>query len=219
MPQIPIRIPGDDRLLFTLCVQCAKKFKVNNTKKFEDYNCPHSEKERAFTATLTHLELKEALIQGYKVTHVYRAWQYNEWSTTLFRQYVQLLMKLKVESSDFPAGVDTEEDKQSFSKEYKQNLEIDIDIAKVRLNAGLRYISKILLNSLWGKFSQRNSLTKTLVISNPSEFFELVFDDRKEISQIIPVSEQTVRVTYRDKGDFIKENETSNIVVSLFTTR
>jgi hypothetical protein len=72
---------------------------------------------------------------------------------------------------------------------------------------------------LWGKFSQRNSLTKTEVINTPAEFFELVFNQKHEVSQIIPVSDEVVRVTYREKNDYVKENEASNIVVSLFTTR
>jgi hypothetical protein len=141
LPRIPIRIPGDDRLLFTLCIPCAKKFKEENTKQFDDYICPHSDKERAFTATLTHLELKEALCHNYKVTHLYRAWHYENWSDSLFKGYVQLLMKLKIESSDFPSGVVTDEDKENFAKEYKMKLGIDIDITNVALNPGMRFIS------------------------------------------------------------------------------
>lgn len=80
-------------------------------------------------------------MHGYTITDVYRVWQYDEWTSTLFRHYVQLLMKLKVESSDFPAGVESAEDKEAFAQEYKEKLGIDIDIARVKLNPGLRYIS------------------------------------------------------------------------------
>jgi hypothetical protein len=141
LPQIPTRIPGDDRLLFTLCIPCAKKFKEENTKKYDNYVCPHSDKERAFTATLTHLELKEALFYDYKVTHCYRAWHYENWSDSLFKGYVQLLMKLKIESSDFPSGITTQEEKEKFAKDYKEMLGIEIDISKVALNPGMRFIS------------------------------------------------------------------------------
>lgn len=141
LPQIPIRIPGDDRLLFTLCIPCAKKFKEENTKQFDKYICPHSDRERAFTATLTHIELKEALFHDYKVTHLYRAWHYRDWSVSLFKGYVQLLMKLKIESSDFPSGVSTEEEKSSFALKYKEKLGIEIDVTTVGLNPGMRYLS------------------------------------------------------------------------------
>jgi hypothetical protein len=56
-------------------------------------------------------------------------------------------------------------------------------------------------------------------MSSAPDFFNLVFDQRHEISQVIPVSTETIRVTYRDKTDYVRENECSNIVASLFTTR
>lgn len=116
-------------------------FKKGNTKQFDNYSCPHNDKERAFTATLTHLELKEALMYDYRVTNVYRIWHYDQWSETIFRKYVQLLMKLKVESSDFPLGVATEQDKQKFAKEYMDKMGINIEIENVKFNPGLRFIS------------------------------------------------------------------------------
>lgn len=41
---------------------------------------------------------------------------------------------------------------------------------------------------------------------------------KHEISQIIPISQHVLRVSYRIVNDFIRENETSNIIVSLFIT-
>lgn len=148
LPQIPVRIPGDKRLLFTLCVPCSKKFKDENTKMFDEYSCPHTEEERAFTTTLTSIELKEALLHGYRVSHIYRAWNYDEWSEDLFRGYVQMLMKLKIESSDFPPGVISNENKKAFAAEYKKELGIDVDIHKIKLNTGMRFISVWLVNNL-----------------------------------------------------------------------
>jgi hypothetical protein len=127
--------------LFTLCIPCAKKFKDKNTRVFNEYECPHNDDKRAFTTTLTSIELKEAIYQGYRVTHIYRVWNYDEWSSTIFRGYVQLLMTLKIESSEFPSGVITDEDKLTFAKEYQEKLGINIDISKVQLNPGMRFIS------------------------------------------------------------------------------
>ena len=140
-------------------------------------------------------------------------------------------MKLKIENSEFPEGVTTDEENKMFAKEYLDNLGIQIDVDKVGLNPGLRYISKILLSkiwyinyiffyldSLWGKFSQRNSLLKTVIFNRPDEFYKLSYDSRIEISQIIPVNQDTIRATYRDKLEYVQENEISNIVISLFTT-
>ena len=45
-----------------------------------------------------------------------------------------------------------------------------------------------------------------------------ILNPKHEISQIIPVSQHVLRVSYRIVNDYIRENETSNIIVSLFTT-
>ena len=79
-------------------------------------------------------------------------------------------MKIKVESSGFPPDVQIIEEKLAFVKEYKDKLGIEIDIDKVSFNPGLRHISKLALNSLWGKFIHRNNLCKYEVFSNPADY-------------------------------------------------
>uniref|UniRef100_A0A914H7D8 DNA-directed DNA polymerase n=1 Tax=Globodera rostochiensis TaxID=31243 RepID=A0A914H7D8_GLORO len=73
-----------------------------------------------------------------------------------------------------------------------------IDLEKVKKNAGLRYISKLMLNSLWGKFSMRNSLCKNKVIDQASEFYGLVCDHKIEIHDIVEYSDGAIRVVYKD---------------------
>lgn len=70
IPVLPLRI--DDRLLFLSCYRCARQFKTANTRK--NHKCTHSDKERAFVSTVTHIELQEALNRGYKVDRFHRAW-------------------------------------------------------------------------------------------------------------------------------------------------
>ena len=103
--------------------------------------------------------------------------------------------------------------------EYKERLGIDIDLNGVTFNPGLRYISKLLLNSLWGKFGQRNNLSKTCLLKAPADYFSLVLDKKIDIAQIMPVGEEMMRVTYREKDSYIRENACSNVVVALYTTR
>ena len=68
------------------------------------------------------------------------------------------------------------------------------------------------------KFSQRNNLCKCEVFSNPADYMACVLNPKYEISQIIPVSKDVVRVSYRSVNDYVKENDTSNIVLSLYIT-
>jgi hypothetical protein len=103
--------------------------------------------------------------------------------------------------------------------EYKERLGIDIDLESVTLNPGLRYISKLLLNSLWGKFGQRNNLTKTTIVNSPAAYYDVVLDKRNDIRQILPVSSEIFRITYAPRRAYIEEHGASNVVVALWTTR
>ena len=73
--------------------------------------------------------------------------------------------------------------------------------------------------SLWGKFSQRNTLCKNKVFNSACEFLDLVINPIIEIHQLLPVSQEVLRVSYADRKEYIRENSTSNIIVSLWTTR
>jgi hypothetical protein len=103
--------------------------------------------------------------------------------------------------------------------EYKERLGIDIDLNSVTFNPGLRYISKLLLNSLWGKFGQRNNLVKTLIVNSPADYYDIVFDKRNVVKQLLPVSSEIFRISYLPKKAYIEEHGASNVVVALWTTR
>src|SRR6187397_2397791 len=84
--------------------------------RMNDYKCCHTVEERQFISTCTHLELNCALNSGYKVTKIFRAmtWKDNQWSNDIFTSYISEFMKIKIESSGYPEGIETEEEKLLF---------------------------------------------------------------------------------------------------------
>lgn len=58
---------------------------------------------------------------------------------------------MKVEKSDYPDDVITEEDKIKFIAEYEEREHIKLDSKEIEKNVGLRELAKLMLNSLWGK--------------------------------------------------------------------
>jgi hypothetical protein len=74
------------------------------------------------------------------------------------------------------------------------------------------------LNSLWGRFSLRNNLSKSKIIENPAEFLQLLDDYTIEIAGIEQLNEEAILVTWITKDEYIVENPTSSIVISLWTT-
>jgi len=110
-----MRLPEEKRLVFPLCKKCAITLsKNNNIVDREQHRCRHTDEERSFSTTTTHIELAAALERGYKVTKLYRAWHYANWAleeNSLFKNYVLQFLKIKIESSPFPSGLETEEQK------------------------------------------------------------------------------------------------------------
>lgn len=127
-------------------------------------------------------------------------------------------LRLKVEADGWPPNVHTEEEKDKYIREYKEKFDIDIDKNNVKKNSAFRFICKLKLNSLWGRFSLRNTLSKTLVSDDPLEIDKIMSGDIYEVSSIDLLDKNKVMMVYNNKKDFIVENDASNIILSLWTT-
>uniref|UniRef100_A0A183C7T1 DNA-directed DNA polymerase n=1 Tax=Globodera pallida TaxID=36090 RepID=A0A183C7T1_GLOPA len=89
---------------------------------------------------------------------------------------------------------------------------------RIKYNAGLRYVAKLCLNSLWGRFALRNRLTKTEIIDNHADLAKLLNDDKIEISSIDQLTEKFWMVCYKAKDEHVVEHDTSNVALALWTT-
>ena len=69
-----------------------------------------------------------------------------------------------------------------------------------------------------GKFAQRSNLTKTKMVTEPKEFFDLLYSSEFEASDARLVNDGTVEVHYSNVGEFAEQNNKVNIVVAAFTT-
>ncbi|KAH7697877.1 hypothetical protein AAVH_35036 [Aphelenchoides avenae] len=228
-PVLPAKF--DDRLLFPLCRTCAIDYEKKSTR-VDGYRCTHTDAQRSFACTVTHLELMEALRRGYKVKYFDRAWHWERWSADVFKPYVRQFMKLKIEASGYPDDVATDAQKQRFIEENERVYGIKLDPNSIRKNKAKRQIAKLCLNrsckrsgkhlfdyfGLWGRFSMRNNLAKTVITTKPDVFCDIAYDDRLVLNTVEMVSEEAVHLTYAHKKDFVEEAPSSNIFVSLFMT-
>uniref|UniRef100_A0A183CJ26 DNA-directed DNA polymerase n=1 Tax=Globodera pallida TaxID=36090 RepID=A0A183CJ26_GLOPA len=122
--------------------------------------CEHSEEERALLGTFTSIELRKALELGYKI---------------------------KVEASGWPPEVKTEEEKQAFIDMYRGKYGIYLERENMKKNPGLRLIAKLGLNSLWGKFAMRNTLSTTEIVRTMERWMELCRDDTIEFRKPVKI--------------------------------
>lgn len=136
----------------------------------------------------------------------------------LFDRYVNAFLKLKVEASGWPEGLDTEEEQMAFAARYLAEEGIELDPRAVGYNEGLRFIAKLLLNSLWGKLAQRHNMMKIVYTTTPQEFWAILADDTNEVIDIAHLSEHTDRVAFRKKAAFLEAPYTNNVPVAAFVT-
>ena len=207
-PVLPQRIKVDsyEMLVFTLCKACAETMNQNK--------CEHSDNERSFIGTWTSDEINKAIEKGYKVIRTYEVWHFDKSTNDLFKGYIRRFMKIKLESSKY--NFKTKEEEANFKLKIKKSL--DIDIEKFKFNAGLRSISKLCLNSLWGKFGKRFNMSQTKYVTEVSEFYEILLDDKLDNTNIQFINDDMVQMTYNFKDPFVDNSKNTNVYIACFTT-
>ena len=121
-------------------------------------------------------------------------------------------MKIKLESGKY--DFKTKEEETNFKLKIKKSLNIE----NFEFNAGLRSISKLCLNSLWGNFGQRSNMSQTKYITEVSEFYELLLDDKLDNLNIQFINDDVVQMTYNFKDQFVDNSKNTNIYIACFTT-
>ena len=129
-------------------------------------------------------------------------------------------MKLKQQASGWPTECDTEEKKRNYLHEYQTQQDIQLDPNQIEKN--LAYVPwlhvKLMLNSFWGKFGQRPNQTQVSSCTKPSEFFQIITDDRQVIHRIEIVNEHMVEVFHNFQEKTIPVQTNVNIFIACFTT-
>ena len=87
--------------------------------------------------------------------------QYNPLTKSggLFTSYVNYMLKIKQEASGYPAWVESEEEKDRYIQDYYDKEGIRLDKNNIKSNSGLKALSKLLLNSQWGRYAKQTLKT------------------------------------------------------------
>lgn len=215
-PVLPIKLNG--KLLFTLCFTCAK-YNLNM--------CNHTDEERELSGTWVSHELIEAIKFGYKIKSIKTVWH---WETTskifqngIFTEYIDLFLKYKQESSGFPNYI--EQETNSFKKEqliveyinrFEQHESIKLDRSKIKINEGIRSMSKLMLNSFWGKYAQNPDKVHYKLLNSHSELMNYILNDKYKIQKMI-FNDNLCQLYYKNNDlDYI--NTLGNVVIGAFVT-
>ena len=186
-------------------------------------------------------EVYVALDMGYKIKKIYEIRHFREGTSELFKGYVAKFLKIKQEASDYPAWVSapdeinipnpniyfkeiqdylkiTEEERQDlYINQYEEHQGILLDKRKIKFNPGLRAIAKLCLNSLWGKFGQRTNMGRCEIISDNSEFFDILYNEQYENIQWETIGDK-IQISYQFKDEYVKNDYNTNMAIACFTT-
>jgi len=118
---------------------------------------------------LTSVEFKEALNQGYRASQIYRVDMYKS-SRDLFKTYIQTFLRLKILSSKLPFSENTpQEEKEAYFRTVEEKYGFRISESDFEENSAIRSLAKLLLNSLWGKFGEKQDRPQTQYFLNAKE--------------------------------------------------
>lgn len=100
----------------------------------------------------------------------------------------------------------------------KKKEEIKINSNSVNFNPGLRSVAKLCLNSLWGKFGQRENRPKTEVVSEPKRLTELLCHPEIEVNGILPVNNDILYISWQWRDILAAPSPSTSILIAAFTT-
>ena len=136
----------------------------------------------------------------------------------MFAKCVDKFLKIKTEASGWPFWCVDEATKQKFLDEVKEREGIQLDASNMISNPGRKAVSKLMLNSFWGKFGMRDTLSKTEFIHSPKRYFELLSSSHLKIQDIHLVTDKCAMITSSTEEAFNEGNETSNLAIAALTT-
>ena len=214
-PVLPVRI--GEKLTFPLCSTCVKEEQKKPLLQRSKV-CPHSREERVLLGTWCTPEIEEARRRGYELLDIHEVWDFEKSEGGLFADYVDAWLKIKTEASGWPSDCVTEEKKRDYLERFEEREGISLEYSKVKPNPGLKATAKLMLNSFWGKFGQRENLPQTEQCTNPDQLYKLIDDDTLEVQNIRFCTEDVLEVLYVFKEDTVIPNNCTNVFVAAFTT-
>ena len=110
----------DGKLMFLLCKACAMCGKIQRT------SCCHDEKEQSWVDTYTSIDMKRALLVGYKVVRYFEIWHYAMVGKKFFKDFILNIVKRKVECSRFLLSCVTKDPHKDYLKQLREQSGIEM---------------------------------------------------------------------------------------------
>ncbi|XP_054272648.1 uncharacterized protein LOC128992928 [Macrosteles quadrilineatus] len=210
-PVLPAKM--NDKLMFVLCATCGETQNQNN--------CVCQTEERVITGTWTMDEIRKAVEKGYIILEMFELWEYKVATYEnggLFTDFINKFLKMKQEASGFPSWCETDEDKNKYIDDYFQKEGVQLEKDKIVKNGGLRSLAKLMLNSFWGKFGQRENQTKATIVRDPKTLFKMFSSPEIDVNRVQIVNDEVVVVSWEYIEEVGEPLRNVNVVLAAYTT-
>lgn len=214
-PVLPMKM--NDKLMFVLCRSCGQTM--------NQATCNHSTEDRALIGTWVVDEVIKAMEKGYEVLEVYEIWSYQIGQFDkakkiggLFTDMMNKFIKIKQQASGWPGNCTTEAQKGQYIEEFSEREDIKLEYSEVLENPGLRSLAKLMLNSFWGKFGQRENQPKTKIVRTSDEFFSMLANPAVYVNGVLPINENTLVVNWEHREEAFDSLTTVNVVIASYVT-
>lgn len=214
-PVLPVKM--NNKLMFVLCRTCGEQLSQGE--------CVHNEEERAFTGTWVADEILKAIEKGYRLLKIYEVWSYETCRFDrvnkvggLFTEMMNKFIKVKQHASGWPGNCVTKEEKEKYIDDFLKNEDVQLEFTEIIKNSGLRSFAKLILNSFWGKFGQRENQPKTSIVNDPKEFFNMLVNPSIIVNSVLPVGENTLIVNWEYIEEASNPLTTVNVVIAAYVT-
>ena len=79
-------------------------------------------------------------------------------------------------------------------------------------------MSKLALNSFYGKFGQRTNMRKTKFVTDLGTLYSLLTDPSKEVTDFHIMNENIIEIEYKTTEDFEPLSVNTNVTIAAFCT-
>lgn len=162
----------------TLCTACAE---------FMSKNCTHSDQERAIVGVYMLSEIEYALKIGYTIMYIYEVHCYLEFDF-LLQDFVKKLNYLKTKYTDCFRGYAKKSEKEKYCETLNAKMKLlqpdfKLSVADCQSNERKRTFYKLLANSFFGKFIQRDDRSNIVFVKSQTDV-EKIYNKPETIEDI-----------------------------------
>ncbi|CAH1986109.1 unnamed protein product [Acanthoscelides obtectus] len=127
-------------------------------------------------------------------------------------------LQIKQQASGWPKHCLTDEEKNRYIDAFLDREDIKLEFSKIIENPCLRSLAKLMLNSFWGKFAQKENQNKTSIVRDCGEFFDMLTNPSIHVNTVLPVNEETLLITWEFREEAYDVSSTVNVVLASYVT-